>query len=206
MTPEPTRRPRGRPKTFDRARTLEVAVDSYWRDGIDAVSVNEICRRAGVAKPGVYREFGDEDHLMDAVLTEYHAKVLTPILAALERDRPFRVALNDLITMMTRPARDGSPAGCLIAKMRSARPRLGPVTVAHIDRIRTDTIAAYTAWVQRAVERGEIRLPESIDMVASYIDAQLTMLLNRVAAGDDPETVRTHARLAFAVITGPDAD
>ena len=75
MTAEPTRRPRGRPKTFDRAHTLEVAVDSYWRDGIDAVSVNEICRRAGVAKPGVYREFGDEDDLMDAVLTEYHAKV-----------------------------------------------------------------------------------------------------------------------------------
>ena len=206
MSPELTRRPHGRRKTFDRERTLEVAVDSYWRDGIDAVSVNEICRRAGVAKPGVYREFGDEDHLMDAVLTEYHAKVLAPILATLERDRPFRVALNDLITMMTRPARDGSPVGCLIAKMRVARPRLGPVTGDHIDRIRTDAIAAYTAWLRRAVERGEIQPPESIDTVATYIDAQLTMLLNRVAAGDDPEAVRTHARLAFTAITGPDAD
>ena len=206
MTAEPTRRPRGRPKTFDRAHTLEVAVDSYWRDGIDAVSVNEICRRAGVAKPGVYREFGDEDDLMDAVLTEYHAKVLAPILATLERDRPFRVALNDLITMMTRPAPDGSPTGCLIAKMRSARPRLGPVTGEHIDRIRTDAIAAYPAWVQRAVERDEIQLPESIDTVATYIDAQLTVLLNRVAAGDAPKTVRTHARLAFTALTGPDAE
>lgn len=203
MTPEPTRRPRGRPKTFDRARTLEVAVDSYWRDGIDTVSVNEICRRAGVAKPGVYREFGDEDHLMDAVLTEYHAHVLAPILASLERDRPFRIILDDLITMMTRPAPDGSPAGCLIAKMRAARPRLGPVTGEHIDRIRTDAIAAYTAWVQRAVERGEIALSEPVDTVASYIDAQLTMLLNRVAAGEDPATIRTHARLAFAAITDP---
>ena len=60
--------------------------------------------------------------------------------------------------------------------------------------------------MQRAVERDEIQLPESIDTVATYIDAQLTVLLNRVAAGDAPKTVRTHARLAFTALTGPDAE
>ena len=43
-------------------------MDSYWRDGVENVSLNELCRRAEVSKPGVYREFGGEEGLLDAVL------------------------------------------------------------------------------------------------------------------------------------------
>lgn len=200
MTDQPSKRPRGRPKTFDRAHTLDVAVESYWRDGVDVVSLNEICRRAGVAKPGLYREFGDEDHLMDAVLARYHLDVLQPILASLDIDRPFHQAVDSLLTMLTKPARAGRPSGCMIAKMRAARSRLGPVTSERLDRIRVEAIAAYAAWLQRGVKRGEIELRESLETSASYIDAQLTMALNRIAAGEDPKLVRIHAQMAFTAI------
>lgn len=207
MTDEPIRRPRGRPKTFDRAHTLDVAVDSYWRDGVDAVSLNEICRRAGVAKPGLYREFGDEDHLMDAVLARYHTIVLAPILGSLDSDQPFNQAKDSLLAMLTRPASPERPAGCMIAKMRAVRPRLGPVAAGRLDRIRVEAIAAYAAWLRRGVERGEIELRESLETTAAYVDAQLTLALNRIAAGEDPETVRIHARMAFTAIThGSDKD
>lgn len=202
MTAEPTRRPRGRPKTFDRAHALDIAVDSYWRDGVGAVSLNEICRRAGVAKPGIYREFGDEDHLMDAVLTRYHADVLVPILASLEGDTPFRETMESLLAAITTPAVGGRPSGCLIAKMRAARWRLGPVTGEHLDRISAEAIASYAAWLRRGVASGDIELSETVETTASYIDAQLTMALNRIAAGEDPATVRAHSRMAFAVIMG----
>ncbi|MDA2944771.1 MAG: TetR/AcrR family transcriptional regulator [Actinomycetota bacterium] len=205
MTGEPDKRPRGRPKTFDREHTLDVAVDSYWRDGVDAVSLNEICRRAGVAKPGVYREFGDEDHLMDAVLARYHTDVLRPILASLDRDQPFQQAVDSLLAMLTRPTRAGRPSGCMIAKMRAARPRLGPVTGARLDRIRAEAIATYATWLRRSVERGQIALREPLETTAAYIDAQLTLTLNRIAAGESPTTVRTHAHMAFTAITRADA-
>ncbi|MEY2957825.1 MAG: hypothetical protein RLZZ01_393 [Actinomycetota bacterium] len=205
MTGEPDKRTRGRPKTFDRAHTLGVAVDSYWRDGVDAVSLNEICRRAGVAKPGLYREFGDEDHLMDAVLDRYHTDVLQPILASLDRDQPFDEAVNRLLALLTRPARDGRPSGCMIAKMRAARSRLGPVTGARLDRIRAEALGAYTAWLRRSVERGEVTLRESLETTAAYVDAQLTLALNRIAAGEDPTTVRVHAHMAFTAISIADA-
>lgn len=53
MTADSTRRPRGRPRTFDRDRALGVVIDSYWRGSVDSVSVNEIYRRAKVSKPGL---------------------------------------------------------------------------------------------------------------------------------------------------------
>ena len=39
--------------------------------------------------------------------------------------------------------------------------------------------------------------------IATYVDAQLTMMLTRISAGEDPELVRAHAHLAFAVLTNP---
>ena len=149
MAGDSIKRTRGRPKTFDRARTLGVAIDSYWRDGIDAVSLNEICRRAGVSKPGLYREFGGEDRLMDAALTHYAESVLAPVLASLSQDRPFQETLDSLVDFATREETPDVPSGCLFAKMRSFRWRLGPVTGEHVDALREDAVAAYAAWLQR---------------------------------------------------------
>jgi len=205
MTDESTTRARGRPKTFDRAHTLDVAIDSYWRDGVDAVSVNEICRRAEVSKPGLYREFGSEDQLMAAALTHYSETVLAPVLATLAEDRPFREALDFLIDFTTREETPDVPSGCLFAKMRSFRWRLGPVTGDHVDKLRTGAVGAYAAWLERCANNGEIELPASVEMTATYVDAQLTMMLTRISAGEDPATVRAHAHLAFAVLTDPNS-
>ena len=201
MTDDSTKRRRGRPKTFDRARTLDVAIDSYWRDGVDAVSVNEICRRAKISKPGLYREFGDEDHLMDAALTRYSETVLGPVLATLSDDRPFRETLDSLIDFATREETPDVPSGCLFAKMRNFRWRLGPVTGAHVDALREGAVAAYAAWLERRANHGEIELPAPIQATATYVDTQLTLMLTRISAGEDHELVRAHARLAFAVLT-----
>jgi AcrR family transcriptional regulator len=204
MTVDSTRRARGRPKTFDRDRVLDVAIDSYWRDGLDVVSVNEICRRARVSKPGLYREFGNEDHLMNAALTRYTETVLAPALATLSDDRPFRETLEALINFTTREETADVPSGCLFAKMRNCRLHLGPVTGDHVDKLREDAVAAYAAWLERSANQGEIELPAPLETTATYVDAQLTMTLTRISAGDDPDTVRAHTNLAFEVLINPD--
>ncbi len=205
MADDATGRARGRPKTFDRDRTLGVAIDNYWRDGADSVSVNEICRRAGVSKPGLYREFGGEDQLMDAALARYGETVLGPVLASLSEDRSFRETLDSLIDFATREGTAEVPSGCLFAKMRCVRSRLGPVTGERVDKLHEDAVAAYGAWLEHSAQAGEIELPAPIETVATYVDAQLTMMLNRISAGEDPDTVRAHADLAFTVLGSPNS-
>lgn len=205
MATEPSKRPRGRPKTFDRDRTLQIAVDSYWCDGVDGVSVNEICRRAKISKPGLYREFGSEDQLLDAVLTQYSEAVLGPRMAVFSEDRTFHATLDSVINFATLPATSDKPAGCLFAKMRTVRGRLGPVTGEHVDLLRDQLIAVYSTWLTRSVERGEVTLPASVETTAGYVDAQMTLVLSRIAAGEDPEQVRAHANLAFSILAAPTA-
>jgi AcrR family transcriptional regulator len=64
-------------------------MESYWRDGPTAVSVNEICRRADVSKPGLYREFGNEDGLRSAVVQTYELVILSQLYQIFEDDQPF---------------------------------------------------------------------------------------------------------------------
>ena len=187
---------RGRPKELDRQRTIKLAMESYWRDDLNAISVNEICRRAKISKPGLYREFGGEDGLMEAVLDHYRDVVVVPLLSMLSADRPFAEVLSELIFWMTQD--HGTPAGCLFVKMRSFPSRLGPATSARVEAIRDEMRGAYADWYQRALDRKEVNAKISPDFAAYYIDTQLTTVLVQVAAGAPPDLVRAQAQLAFA--------
>jgi len=201
LSEAPKKTARGRPKTFDPERTLDVAIDSYWREGPSGISLNEVCRRAGVSKPGLYREFGDDDGLMAAVLTRYGERVLAPALAMTTDDRPFGEVLDALVGFMTRDP-DSGPAGCLYAKMSSSRSRLGPVSRARLDGLREEAVAAYARWIDRAKARGDVADAVSTNVAAEFMNAQFINILTQMAAGEDPAMVRAQARMAFAGLTG----
>lgn len=196
MAQTPKKKTCGRPKTLDRQRTIKLAMESYWRDGLNALSVNEICRRTKISKPGLYREFGGEDGLMEAVLDHYRELVVGPLLSMISADRPFAEVLNELVFWMTQD--HGTPAGCLFVKMRSSPSRLGPATSARVEAVRDEMRAAYKAWYQRALDRNEVNAKIPPDFAAYYLDTQLTTVLVQVAAGEPPGLVRAQAQLAFA--------
>jgi AcrR family transcriptional regulator len=193
-------RARGRPKTIDRDRVIDVAMDSYWREGTDAVSLNELCRRAGVSKPAVYREFGGEDGLMDATLERYAETVLEPMLERTEDDAPFADVLAALIDTIVDLDRD-MPAGCLLAKMRVLSSQLGSATRTRADQLRTASRARYAHWLDRAKARGDIADDIPTSVAAAFVDNQLTALLIQVAQGEDPDMLRAHAEIGFAGLT-----
>ena len=192
---------RGRPKTFDRDRVIAVAMDSYWREGTDGVPLNEVCRRAQVSKPGVYREFGGEDGLMDAVLERYAGTVLSPTWELTTHDRPFAEVLATLVGFLTDDG-DTRPAGCLLAMMRVLSSDLGPATKARVEALGAHARGIYADWVERAKTRGEIAPSVPTTVAAALIDTQFTMLLVQMALGADPGLLRAQAGLAFAGLVG----
>jgi AcrR family transcriptional regulator len=57
------------PKAAD--KILDVARDLFYRQGIRAIGVDEIVRRAGVTKPSLYRSFPSKDELAASYLRHY---------------------------------------------------------------------------------------------------------------------------------------
>lgn len=101
MTETTPKKTLGRPKTFASDHALDVAFEGYWREGMYGMSVNEVCRRAGVSKPGLYRAYGSEDGLTSAVLQRYEETETETILDIVAQDRPFAEVLKDLICAYT---------------------------------------------------------------------------------------------------------
>lgn len=177
---------------------------TYWTEGPRNISMNEVCRRAVASKPSVYREFGSEDGLMEAVLGHYRTTAVRPLIELLAADQPFTEVLVRLLDQLTQAST--RPAGCLVAKLRQDPERLGPLTAAALKTITAELHEAYEDWFRRAQINGDVDPAISPDLATHFIDTQLTALLQQMALGTHPSLVRAQAELAFRVLTRTGAD
>ena len=195
---------RGRPKTFDREKTIELAMLKYWQDGLEASSLNDVCSYTAVSKPGLYREFGGEDGLMVSVLDRYHEIVMNGYFSMMQEDRAFHDVLQDLVEWMT--SEHDTPAGCLFVKMRSVPERLGEATTKVVEAMKEVMHRELKAWYLRGLERHEIRRIDP-DLAAYYIDVQLMTMLKLAAANEPAESIKGFAALAFdSLLESPEAN
>jgi AcrR family transcriptional regulator len=195
---ETKQKARGRTRTFDNDKTLDVAIQSYWSKGPTQVSVNEICTLAGVSKPSLYREFKNEDGLMAASLERYTDQVLSQVLGLLRQDRDFQQVLDSLVDYALRQPTESAPAGCLFAKMRLDESILGPKTNQVIETLRESAISAFAKWLAKAKDQEGVVMPASIAVSAAYLDDQLTHLANRMSNGENVDALRGQAKIAFS--------
>ena len=194
---------RGRPQTLDREKLLGIAVSSYWTDGTESVSVNDICRRAGISKPGLYREFQNEDGLKSAALEAYREKHLVPMYTILGKNQSFLEALEEIVEFFNRKHRYQSrqeyPEGCLHADMNHSRTVFGPSTLETIDSLNVKIEMELKSWFDHRKAAGEIRETMETASAVTYLFAQFSGALNLRKKGVGSEEVEKFLRLGFSV-------
>lgn len=192
---------RGRPQTLDRGAVLKIALMSYWADGPTRVSINYICQAADVSKPSLYREFGSDDGLKDAVLDLYRNTVLIPFYDILESRVGFVKEIEALIafTVQDRHAL-GIPAGCLQVAMRANKEDLGDITRKKVDALRRETLLNYERWIGRAKSRGEFKPDISTEAAALYCDAQNGSAMRMQREVVPNEIIEQTMKLAFSTL------
>lgn len=201
MTIQTAAKKRGRPKTFDREHVLNVSMMAFWQDGPAAVSLNDVCKRAEVSRPSLYREFGGEDGLLAASLQKYFETAFVPIFKVLESNDPFQKTLEDFASKMTNERVErGIPEGCLLVKIRSAVDHIGQDTAKVIERVHAWKLNAYVSWLDRCKENGSLTSDTNVQLLAAYIDAQMNLTMMRDARGDDRVLSRDILRLALGQI------
>jgi AcrR family transcriptional regulator len=197
MPEDESKLPRGRPRTMSPEYLLQVAVTAYWHEGPE-VSVNAICKRAGVSKPSLYREFAGEDGLTWAALDYYAGMVQSQVKALLTSELSFAEKLEALITFMSEDPR--YQHGCLFVKMRAARLVLGPKTQAKVAEIEAATVEIYTRFFRGTRKKGD--WPGSITpaFAAQYLHAQIGLAASQRALGTEPAAVRKIMECALSVL------
>lgn len=189
---------RGRPKTLDAEKTLQVAMQAYWQRDPADVSVNEICKLAGVSKPALYREFGSEDGLTLAVLDRYAEEVLSDIFAILGRSAPLAETLEALTAFAAQDPK--METGCVFYKMRAGKHRLGPKTLAQVDALQEGAVAAFAGYLEGQRAAGNWSGTAPAEIAGRYLFEQIGLALTQRASGEERAQVAATLTLAFSVL------
>ena len=192
---------RGRPQTLDRDAVLKAGLMSYWTDGPTRVSIAHICQTANVSKPSVYREFGSDDGLKDAVLDLYREMVLVPFFNILNTDDGFHQQIEALIAFTVQDRQLlGIPSGCLHVAMRAHKEDLGPIASDKVALLRLEALEAYQRWIGRAKSSGEFKADISSKAAALFCDALNGGAMRMQREGVSKETIGQTLKLAFSTL------
>ena len=191
---------KGRPKTIDLERIKNVAMINYWSDGPTNVSLNKICFKAKISKPGLYREFGGEDGLMKSVLLLYKNTLIQQILDLLKLEKTFDETLDLLIAFVIgNKDEEHIKKGCLLAKFRQSREKFGEKTQEQIDIILRERYLNFELWIKKAKSKGEFDFPLSSKFVARYIISQLDYAISGLANGEKNNNIKDVLTLSLSV-------
>ncbi len=153
-----------RPDTGTRQKLLETAKGLLWASGYGAVSVDDICREAGVKKGSFYHYFPSKIDLALTVIEAHFKEVVEPDLKKIfAANVPFEQqidALADLILTKKRQelAEHGHVCGCPMASLGSetlGQDDLGSISVKVEEKFRNCQDMISRA-IQNAMNDGSI--------------------------------------------------
>lgn len=131
-----------RPKEFDEAAALDVAMNCFWQGGYEATSVRDLAARMGIAGPSLYNAFGDKRSLFRLALRRYAERSTRQRIADLETTLPPREAIRAFVlSVVERSLDDQDRRGCFLVNsaldVAPHDPELGREIAARLSEIET---------------------------------------------------------------------
>ena len=145
-----------RHKSYDPAAVTEAAMMQFWHRGFYATSIADLVTATGVAKHGLYAEFGDKHGMFASAMEAYFEQVVTPAFARVEAVGAGIAEIADYFEAQIRLAEQGGlpGPGCLVANtMVEAGPhedRFAQFVARHLDRL----AAGFANALQSLASRG----------------------------------------------------
>jgi AcrR family transcriptional regulator len=202
-------RPRGNrieKSAATRDAILAAALDEFAARGFAAARLDDVARRAGVAKGTIYVHFRDKVTLFEELVRS----ALVPVIAAAESapmaDMPLRLFAERLIETFVREIY-GTRRKDVLRLIITEGERFPQLAHIYYREVIARALKVLRGVVQRAVERGEIgddallRFPQLLiapGLVAVIWDA----VFSRFEPLDVPAMMRKHLDLLFAALEG----
>ena len=197
-------RRRGRPRAYDPQTALRQAMDSFWKTGYAATSLDDISAATGMNRPSLYAAFGDKHALYLEALADYWRLSLATTREALAGDGPLDEALMRAYdaALSIYFSGEGRPRGCFVigtavteaVKDTDIRDSLG-VGFRAID-------ADFEGRFRIAVEKGELTSDADPAALAILAAATMQSIAVRARAGIPRAELREFAVKAVKVICG----
>lgn len=201
-TARPSSPVRGRPRSFDRDRALDIALRTFWQHGYEGTSVADLTAAIKISSPSLYAAFGSKSKLFEAAIQRYVSGSGAFLMCALAEEPTARASIErGLREAAAAFTRRGSPRGCLVqtALLGWAEESAAPARL--VADLRRKSRAAVAQRLQRGVEAGDLPATTDVPSLAAYCAAVIQGLA--VQARDGATRAELNAIVDIAMTRFP---
>jgi len=184
-----------------REAIIEAALDEFISRGFTATRIDDVARRAGVAKGTIYLHFKDKESMFEELIRT----ALVPLIGRLHAPPPIGGSVRDAVEAFARTFIQevaSTRRGDIVRLIVAEEPRFPSIADFYYREVVSRGLAGMRALIELAVSRGEIqqknlaRFPQIL--VAPAIIAVIWQsLFSRHAPLDATEMFRVHLDLIF---------
>ena len=157
------RRPRGRPRSFDRAVALESAIEVFRSKGYEATSISDLTAAMGINPPSLYAAFGDKERLFLEAVERYEA--LQGDSCPYCNEPTARGAFAKLLTYMAEDLTSTThPRGCMLMMAAATANSASAELRAALAKRRAEARAGMKARIEQGIRDGDV--PRGTDAAA----------------------------------------
>ena len=193
----------GRPRSFDKDKALDQAMEVFWRKGYEGASLSDLTKAMGINPPSLYAAFGNKEGLLKAALDRYAEQRKGFLRTAFDEATARKVAeclLRGVADFHTDPA---NPPGCLFTQ--------GGLACGDGAEMIPRELAARRAQMEESVRdrferaRREGDLPRDADpaALARYLSTVMQGMGVQAAAGATREQLQQTVDFALAAFPQP---
>ena len=193
---------RGRPRKTDPDIVLETVMMTFWKRGFESTSMKHLSDATGMAKPGLYSNFGDKETLYRKALELYGSKFAQPMIDDLRTstdslDQALRRNFARLVSTVLNP--DG-PKGCFVASSLFEY-QIMPPELAERSKLSNEVrTAAYAKRLRSAKKQGELAADADINALANYLTGQALAITVMARSGSDKPSLDSFIDVAMQAL------
>jgi len=180
---------------------LQTAISLFWEKGFYDTSVDEVVKRSGVAKYGIYGTFGTKRELFKKVLTRYAEDRRKDIQAPIRQtNASLPEVLKFFNTLPTLLTNKDFQHGCLI---NNTGVELGMRDIEFSEFVKdffVETTRVMQECLQRAVEDSQLDKSVDVGLMASYLVTEFRVALMLAGSGSTRRDICRHLEVALQVL------
>lgn len=190
--------PKGRPRTFNMQQALDSAVMTFWRQGYQATSLDDLTSAMGITRPSLYAAFGDKEQLFLQAIDRYRQCFSTRIGSALQEEIDTKSAIALMLQRTIEIFTDTSlPRGCLIVNSTSECCGLSDTLGRRLAECHVLTEAAIYDRLRQGQLEGEVTAEIDIRSLAQFYNGVIQGMAVLAKAQADPVMIRNIAEMAM---------
>lgn len=167
-----------------RVQILRTGKDLFWKFGIRRVTIEEICKEAGVSKMTYYKFFSNKTDLVKSIMDEIYDDSIKEYRHIMDSDLPF----TEKVTRTIHLKREGiKTISNEFFQDLVGHPE--PELVSYMERIKNENLKIISDYFAIAQKEGNIRKDMKVDFIIYYMNHMIEMTQdeNLVALYDNPQ-------------------